>query len=55
MNRDEKKSEKKRKLLLRKESIRTLDTKDLSHVAGGAPDPHPPDGGVPLLYKLMAQ
>ena len=34
----------KRKLLLRKSSIRALDGADLSHAVGGG---YPPDGGVP--------
>ncbi len=41
---------KKKKLVLRKESIRTLDAKDLSVVVGGIGDYRhgaPPDGGVP--------
>lgn len=40
----------KKKLVLRKESIRALDSKDLSVVVGGIGDLHygaPPDGGVP--------
>ncbi len=50
----EEKAPKKKKLVLRRDSIRTLDTKDLSAVSGGGGfycEPYPPDAGAPPQLK----